>query len=261
MLVRLLDAFVWRNHGALSIILLELVVEPQLSGHRPPGDTATRFHIRPRNERTCCPIPVHNALRTRSIFLLCQVHRRIVPPLRAANTRRGTQRSQGLFVITPQWRSMNGRVTQLLDRCLKIVDPELFSYLRMKNLSAEIYAFPCLLFSRSSPSSHVDESQFLAAVLTLCACTPPLDQVLMLWDFLLAFGVHLNVLCVIAQLLLMREEVMSSPRFDLFVLRAAPRSYHSFQPYAPLTNFSSTRSCSSCWDSGHARTGSACRSL
>jgi hypothetical protein len=50
------------------------------------------------------------------------------------------------------------------------------------------------------------------AVMTLCACTPPLDQVLQLWDFLLAFGVHLNVLCVIAQLLLMRDELMMSKR-------------------------------------------------
>lgn len=33
---------------------------------------------------------------------------------------------------------------QLLDRCLKIVDPELFTHLRSKNLSAEIYAFPCM---------------------------------------------------------------------------------------------------------------------
>lgn len=32
---------------------------------------------------------------------------------------------------------------QLLDRCLQFVDPELFGYLRSKNLSAEIYAFPC----------------------------------------------------------------------------------------------------------------------
>jgi len=46
--------------------------------------------------------------------------------------------------------------------------------------------------------------------MTLCACTPPLDQVLQLWDFLLAFGVHLNVLCVIAQLLLMRDDLMVS---------------------------------------------------
>ena len=50
------------------------------------------------------------------------------------------------------------------------------------------------------------------AVLTLCACTPPLQQVLQLWDFLLAFGVHLNVLCVIAQLLLIRDDVMKSSR-------------------------------------------------
>jgi cell cycle arrest protein BUB2 len=58
---------------------------------------------------------------------------------------------------------------------------------------------------------YVDDNHFIA-VLTLCACTPPLDQVLQLWDFLLAFGVHLNVLCVIAQLLLMRDEVMVSTR-------------------------------------------------
>lgn len=52
-----------------------------------------------------------------------------------------------------------------------------------------------------------------SAILTLCACTPPLDQVLQLWDFLLAFGVHLNVLCVIAQLLLIRDDVMSSSSY------------------------------------------------
>ena len=51
-----------------------------------------------------------------------------------------------------------------------------------------------------------------AAVLTLCACTPPLDEVLQLWDFLLAFGAHLNILCVVAQLLLMRDALMTSTR-------------------------------------------------
>ncbi|KIJ40942.1 hypothetical protein M422DRAFT_48953 [Sphaerobolus stellatus SS14] len=93
------------------------------------------------------------------------------------------------------------RGLKLLDRCLKTVDPELYAHLRSKNLSAEIYAFP--------------------SVLTLCACTPPLDQVLQLWDFLLAFGVHLNVLCVIAQLLLIREEVMNSPS-PMRLLRTFP---------------------------------------
>lgn len=86
----------------------------------------------------------------------------------------------------------NSNLLQLLDRCLRYLDPNLYNHLRSKNLSAEIYAFP--------------------SVLTFCACTPPLDQVLQLWDFLLAFGVHLNVLAVISQMLLMREAIMESQR-------------------------------------------------
>ena len=32
---------------------------------------------------------------------------------------------------------------QLLDKCLEVADPELYAHLRSKNLSAELYAFPC----------------------------------------------------------------------------------------------------------------------
>lgn len=56
-------------------------------------------------------------------------------------------------VLLSQWHSVDGRILQLLDRCLKIVDPELFGYLRMKNLSAEIYAFPCSFFFFACSSS------------------------------------------------------------------------------------------------------------
>ena len=59
------------------------------------------------------------------------------------------------------------------------------------------------------------------AVLTLRACTPPLDQVLQLWDFLLAFGVHLNVICVIAQLQLIRAELLAEPS-PMKILRTFP---------------------------------------
>lgn len=90
----------------------------------------------------------------------------------------------------------------------------MYSYLRSKNLSAELYAFPCTSFLHMT-AFPVLTHPHLPAVLTLCACTPPLDEVLQLWDFLLAFGVHLNVLCVIAQLLLMRESVMESSRYVL----------------------------------------------
>ncbi|KAA1478330.1 TBC-domain-containing protein [Dentipellis sp. KUC8613] len=153
MLVRLLDAFVWRNHdrqesqqlGFTYVQGMNVLAAPFL--YTMPSELEAFFCFSKFIEE-CCPLYVQPTLEG--------VHR-------------------GL---------------KLLDRCLKILDPGLFSHLRSKNLSAELYAFP--------------------SVLTLCACTPPLDQVLQLWDFLLAFGVHLNILCVIAQLLLMRETLMNS---------------------------------------------------
>ncbi|TVY30428.1 Cell division control protein [Lachnellula hyalina] len=79
----------------------------------------------------------------------------------------------------------------LVDKVLAIVDPKLSLYLMSKNMSAEVYAFP--------------------SVLTLCACTPPLPQVLRLWDFLFAYGAHLNILCIVAQLVFLRNSILSSP--------------------------------------------------
>ncbi|KAI0914693.1 rab-GTPase-TBC domain-containing protein [Ustulina deusta] len=78
----------------------------------------------------------------------------------------------------------------LVDKVLSIVDTKLSLYLTSKGLSAEIYAFP--------------------SVLTLCACTPPLPEVLRLWDFLFAYGPHLNILCIVAQLIMMRNELLGS---------------------------------------------------
>lgn len=80
----------------------------------------------------------------------------------------------------------------LVDKVLAIVDPKLSMYLTAKGLSAEIYAFP--------------------SVLTLCACTPPLPEVLRLWDFLFAYGPHLNIVCIVAQLTIMRTQILQSPR-------------------------------------------------
>jgi cell cycle arrest protein BUB2 len=80
----------------------------------------------------------------------------------------------------------------LVDKVLAIVDPKLSTYLMSKGMHAELYAFP--------------------SVLTLCACTPPLPEVLRLWDFLFACGAHLNILCIVAQLVIMRQAILSSPR-------------------------------------------------
>ncbi|QPG99811.1 hypothetical protein C2857_002606 [Epichloe festucae Fl1] len=89
----------------------------------------------------------------------------------------------------------------LVDKVLAIVDPKLSLYLTAKGLSAEIYAFP--------------------SVLTLCACTPPLPEVLRLWDFLFAYGPHLNILCIVAQLTIMRSQILQSPSPNK-VLRSFP---------------------------------------
>ena len=81
----------------------------------------------------------------------------------------------------------------LVDKVLAIVDPKLSLYLIGKGMNAELYAFP--------------------SVLTLCACTPPLPEVLRLWDFLFAYGAHLNILCIVAQLVILRNAILSSPRY------------------------------------------------
>ncbi|KFH66650.1 hypothetical protein MVEG_07175 [Podila verticillata NRRL 6337] len=78
---------------------------------------------------------------------------------------------------------------KLLEECLRKIDVQLYNHLKSKRLSAELYAFP--------------------SVLTICACTPPLDQAMQLWDFLLAWGIHLNIICIIAQMHLIRDDLMS----------------------------------------------------
>ena len=85
------------------------------------------------------------------------------------------------------------RGLRLVDRCLEVIEPKLASYLFSKGMHAELYAFP--------------------SVLTLCACTPPLPEVLHLWDFLFAYGPHLNILCIVAQLIRMRDTILNSPRY------------------------------------------------
>ena len=90
--------------------------------------------------------------------------------------------------------SMDGvhRGLALVDKILAIVDPRLSTHLQSRGMHAAIYGF--------------------ASVLTLCACTPPLFEVLNLWDFLFAYGPHLNLLCIVAQLVLIRDQLLTSPR-------------------------------------------------
>jgi cell cycle arrest protein BUB2 len=71
---------------------------------------------------------------------------------------------------------------ELVDRCLAIINPTLSAHLLSMGLPAKIYAF--------------------ASVLT---------EVLHLWDFLFAYGPHLNILCIVAQVLMMKDALLASP--------------------------------------------------
>ncbi|KAF8621553.1 hypothetical protein AX15_007721 [Amanita polypyramis BW_CC] len=181
MLVRLLDAFVWRNHG--RYIRCASFSFLSLSADRQENQQLGFTYVQGMNV-LAAPFLYTMPSEVEAFFCFSKFIEESCP-----------------LYVQPTLEGVH-RGLRLLDRCLKIVDPELYGHLRSKNLSAEIYAFP--------------------SVLTLCACTPPLDQVLQLWDFLLAFGVHLNVLCVIAQLLLMRDEVMNSSS-PMRLLRTFPR--------------------------------------
>jgi len=100
----------------------------------------------------------------------------------------------------------------LVDQILSIVDPKLAAYLSSKGLEARIYAFP--------------------SVLTMCACTPPLPEVLQLWDFYFAFGPHMNLFCIVAQLVLIRDQIMNSPAPNTILRSFPPLNAARIKAYA-----------------------------
>ena len=79
---------------------------------------------------------------------------------------------------------------KLLDICLKIIDPKLSKFLSDNLLTAEIYGIP--------------------SILTLSSCNKPLDQVCKLWDFMFAYGFHMNILFVVAFLVTIRGKILGS---------------------------------------------------
>lgn len=91
---------------------------------------------------------------------------------------------------------------RLVEIVLQMVDPKLSEYLKNSMSSAKIYALP--------------------SVLTLCACTPTLHEVIKLWDFIFSFGVHLNIMLVVAQLLLIRSDLLASKN-PMSLLRQFPQ--------------------------------------
>jgi cell cycle arrest protein BUB2 len=79
---------------------------------------------------------------------------------------------------------------KLVDQILAVVDPPLAQHLSDTTPGAYVYAFHC--------------------VSSFCATIRPLSEVVKLWDFLLVVGVQWGVLCVAAQVVLLRDKLLAS---------------------------------------------------
>ncbi|RCH82722.1 hypothetical protein CU097_001906 [Rhizopus azygosporus] len=104
-----------------------------------------------------------------------------------------------LYVL-PTMRGVHCGI-RLFELCLRSLDPTLYGYLRGKNLSATVYALP--------------------PIMTFSACTAPLSELLQLWDYMFAHGLHLNILFVIAQIALIRGDILQN-QSPYKILRVLP---------------------------------------
>ena len=102
----------------------------------------------------------------------------------------------GIFVLTPRGVHFGLRV---MDEMFQFCDPELHAYVKSKTYEPE------LLTNRIDPD-------LTPAILSLSTGSPPLDQVLVLWDFYFAFGPFVNVICTVARLIIMRGKSVFNHR-------------------------------------------------
>ncbi|KNC83497.1 hypothetical protein SARC_04253 [Sphaeroforma arctica JP610] len=101
---------------------------------------------------------------------------------------------------------------QLFTECLKHCDADL--YAKLRTIPVESYAF--------SP------------IMSLLAGSPPLSEVLRLWDFMFAFGAHLNVICVLAQVIGLRDAILAEKSPANLLRKLPPLDSHAIITTATL---------------------------
>ena len=79
---------------------------------------------------------------------------------------------------------------KLTDHVLKIFDNELYTFLKKQMLSSSLTLFP--------------------TILSLSTNRKPFSEVLRLWDVLFAYGVHLNIIFAVANLILIRTIILNN---------------------------------------------------
>ena len=147
----------------------------------------------------------------RYVFTYCQGMNTICAPMLFSMGELGAYYSFCHFIarLTPlYWLSSHIGVEagcKLVDRCLQAIDPVLHSHLKQAGLHSYLYAFHCV-------------SSFSASV-------PPFSELLTLWDFLLAFGPHLNIVIVAAQIIALRVALLNTTN---------PKAILDYRKWPPL---------------------------
>ena len=148
---------------------------------------------------------------SRYVFTYCQGMNTICAPMLFSMVELAAYHSFCHFVarLTPlYWLSSHIGVEagcRLVDRCLLAIDPSLHAHLKSAGLHSYLYAFHCV-------------SSFSASV-------PPFGELLALWDFLLAFGPHLNIVVVAAQIIALRAQLLAT---------ANPKAILDYRKWPPL---------------------------
>lgn len=76
-------------------------------------------------------------------------------------------------------------------KCLEYLSPNLVSHLNNCGItSPELLCFP--------------------SIMTFCACTPPLEEALKIFDFLLVHGLYFNIYVVLKQFLILKDSLLST---------------------------------------------------
>ncbi|KAL2374940.1 hypothetical protein RJ035_002192 [Blastomyces gilchristii] len=206
-LIRLLNAVAWKIHDskeetAKLSSLYQQSCHPRNPSPEPSPSTTDGFSSAPCNTpSTTSHATSESAIYVQGMNVLC------APFLYASRSEVEAFALFHYFVTRECPGYVRGTMDgvhkglKLVDRCLEVVEPKLANHLFRKGMYAELYAFP--------------------SVLTLCACTPPLPEVLHLWDFLFAYGPHLNILCIVAQLIRLRDTILASPSPNK-ILRSLP---------------------------------------
>ena len=105
------------------------------------------------------------------------------------------------------------KALDLLKDCMSEVAPELLSTLRKR-----------------IPIENPLYTIAFSPLLSFCASLPPLDEIRNLWDFVLLFGTHLNVIFVLGYILTQSEDLMkagSAHEIQKIFDPRRPRSVHA----------------------------------